>query len=86
MKLYLSSYKFGDSPDQLKDLARTNTSGVVITNALDFGTDTARRIKSEQEQIDMLSKLGYKAEILDLRKYFNKPDLLKEKIETLGFI
>ena len=55
MKLYLSSYKFGDDPNKLAQLASSNKRIALIANALDFSNDTERRLASEQKQIDGLN-------------------------------
>lgn len=81
MKLYLSSYKLGDSGDKLKLLLEnTNQRCAYISNALDFSTDLERRSKHEASDIAYLTELGIKVELLDLRKYFDKQDILEKKL------
>lgn len=84
MKLYLSSFKFGNEPEKLVALASSNKKIAVIPNALDFSTDIVRRQESMQKEIDGLKSLGFEPEILDLRDYFGKKDLLKEKMGEFG--
>lgn len=86
MKLYLSSYKFGDNPNLLKELIGQNKKVGIIPNALDQFGDTERRKESENKQISSLEELGFRPEILDLRKYFDKENELKLKIEEYGMI
>jgi dipeptidase E len=86
MKLYLSSYKFGDKPEKLTQLAPSNKRIALIANALDFSADLDRRAASEQKQIDGLKELGFDPEVLDLREYFGKKDALKTKMDEYGSI
>lgn len=84
MKLYLSSYKFGDDPNKLAQLASSNKKIALISNALDFSDDTERRKASEQKQVEGLKELGFEPEVLDLRDYFGNIDLLRSKLEEFG--
>ena len=84
MKLYLSSYKFGDHPEELAKLFGKNKKVAVITNALDFSTDIERRKTSEQNQIQQLIQLGLDPELLDLRDYFNNKRYIEEKLKSFG--
>lgn len=86
MKLYLSSYKFGDEPEKLTQLAPANKRIALIANALDFSADLDRRAASEQKQIDGLKELGFDPEVLDLRDYFGKKDELRAKMDEYGSI
>lgn len=76
MKLYLSSYRVGDHADKLKELINKAGARVAVcVNALD-GADVEVRnnIVLARELADMKG-LGYIAEELDLRNYFNNNDL-----------
>lgn len=84
MKLYLSSYKFGDDPNKLTQLASSNKRIALISNALDFSNDTERRLASEQKQLDGLRELGFEPEVLDLRVYFGDMEGLRSKLEEFG--
>ncbi|OIP86692.1 hypothetical protein AUK05_03100 [Candidatus Shapirobacteria bacterium CG2_30_35_20] len=84
MKLYLSSYKFGDNPQQLADLYGENKKVAVIVNAWDVYPDGERRQSGIQKEIDGLSQIGLKPELIDLRNYFNKPEELKNKLNEFG--
>jgi len=85
MKLYLSSYKFGNHPEQLTGLAGNNKKVAVIMNAVDFG-DKERQNNSLLAQIEKLKELGFEAEGLDLRNYFGKKDELKEYLKGIGMV
>src|SRR3989338_3532268 len=76
MRLYLSSYKLGDNPEELFNLAGKNKHVGIIFNAGDFDTQEERLIRLEKN-IKNLKLLGFTAEEIDLRKYFGKTDLLE---------
>jgi dipeptidase E len=84
-KLYLSSYKFGRSPETLGALVDANTKAAIIMNAEDvFGPQhLPDRIEANKRA---LADLGIEAEDLDLRDYFNEPDKLKTELGRFGLI
>lgn len=86
MRLYLSSYRLGDKPEQLVGLLGTNKKVAVISNALDFSTDQERLAKGLQREFDELSAIGLKAEEVDLRTYFGKREALEAKLKEYGLI
>jgi dipeptidase E len=86
MRLYLSSYKLGNKPKELVRLVGSNSKHVaVIVNASD-DTDMAYRTDSLNRQIDDLKNLGFMPEEIDLRKYFNKSEKLKEVLSNFGLV
>lgn len=83
MKLYLSSYRVGDNTEELKKwLESHDKKKLVIPNALDVFPDGERKTNGILEKNNDLVALGFEPEILDLRDYFNKPDVLKEKLRS----
>ncbi|MFZ2299737.1 MAG: Type 1 glutamine amidotransferase-like domain-containing protein [Candidatus Moraniibacteriota bacterium] len=86
MILYLSSYRLGDSPEQLSELLGENKRVAVISNALDFSTDQDRLAKGRQREFDELSAIGLIAEEVDLRRYFGKKEELKNRLKKCGLI
>jgi dipeptidase E len=86
MRLYLSSYKLGNELDRLKKLMPKNNNRLgYIPNALDFtGADPQRKEQGIRTEMDELKSLGFKVELIDLKKYFGKSDMLKRKLEKLG--
>ncbi len=86
MKLYLSSYRLGDKPEQLVGLLGGNKRVAVISNALDFSTDQERLAKGRQREFDELSAIGLSAEEVDLRTYFGKREALEAKLKEYGLI
>lgn len=50
MKLYLSSYDFGNNPAKLRDLFGDSVEVALISSALDFSTDIERLKESEKKR------------------------------------
>ena len=70
MRLYLSSFRLGSCPERLAELARGGTRAVVIANATDVYPAEGRS-EAVTRELDALSELGFRAEELDLRDYFD---------------
>jgi dipeptidase E len=70
MKIYASSYKLCADPSRLRALFSGSTRIAVISNALDFSTDLARRERGVAAEMAELSKLGLQPESIDLRHFF----------------
>lgn len=85
MKLYLSSFRFGNHPEELVKLADKNKKASVIMNAQDY-RDKNGRSQSKQNQIRQLNALGFEAKELDLRNYFGKQDKLKDYLSEIGLV
>ncbi len=86
MRLYLSSYKFGNYTEELVKLRLDNKKVGVIMNAVDWSDDKERVAASLNDQIDVLKSLGFKPEQIDLRNYFNKKDELKKHLLNFGMV
>ena len=84
MKLYLSSYKFGDDPQQLANLYGENKKVAVVVNAWDVYPEGERRQSGIQKEIDGLKEIGLQPELIDLRNYFGKQEELKDKLSEFG--
>jgi dipeptidase E len=84
MKLYLSSYKFGNSIHSLADMISDNKSIAIIQNARDAYADPEGRQASLQSDMESLAEIGLKPEELDLRDYFTQNIQLQEKLSELG--
>ncbi len=85
MRLYLSSYLFGDKPDEFISMISGNKHTALILDAHDFFSSAHREASRIQETED-LNQLGITSEELDLRKFFGKPDELKKEIERFDAI
>lgn len=77
MRLYLSSYRLGNKPEELLRLLAGQKRTAVILNAMDFirQEDRASSLKREFEDLKGLSLIPTE---LDLRNYFGKPEELKK--------
>jgi len=84
--MYLSSFRLGNNPEEFVRLVGTNKRVAVIPNALDFTNDIERRNAGIQREIDDLNSLGFQAQEVDLREYFNKPNELEKKLSEFGAI
>jgi dipeptidase E len=71
MRLYLSSFRLGNCPQRLVELAGANRRAAVVINACDYYTNAERSLRVHQE-ISALEELGFSAFELDLRCYFGK--------------
>ncbi|MPM51629.1 Peptidase E [bioreactor metagenome] len=86
MKLYLSSYRIGNDPQSLANLIGHNKKIAIIANAHDVYTDIVRKESSLQREKDSLIEIGLQPENLDLKKYFNKPKDLENKMKEYGAV
>ncbi len=85
MKLYLSSYKLGNTPDQLLGLLDGGVKTAVIMAAQDYKDPETRVERLEQELAD-LKDLGLRPEELDLREYFNDTTGLRERLASYDLV
>ena len=85
MRLFLSSYKLGNKPDELLALVGNNKRTAIIMNSQDAKTPESRAERLQQE-IDALTALGLQPEELDLRQYFGKSADLKEIVKDFGLV
>jgi dipeptidase E len=87
MKLYLSSFKFGQEIDKLQSMLSPGSKIGHINNSRDWTTaDPEIRRNYQLEEIEQLNKLGFKAEPLDLQNYFHKESELRIKLSELDGI
>jgi dipeptidase E len=84
MRLYLSSFRIGNAPEELIKLCSGNRAAV-ISNATDFKTPDDRA-ESVDLEISNLKKLGFEPKEVDLRKYFGKSQELAETIKDFDLI
>jgi dipeptidase E len=86
MKLYLSSYNFGNEKDKIVGLMpKMNKKIGYIPNAMDFsGVDKKKLRQGINDHFTEFRNLGIKPQILDLRKYFEKKSELQKKLDELG--
>lgn len=85
MRLYLSSYKLGNKPDELLGLLNGRRRTAIIENAKDFQTDDERAV-SLAEQVQLLETLGLEPSAVDLRDYFGRAEALKEELSKYDLL
>ena len=85
MKLYLSSYRLGNNPNQLSELFSDNKNVAVIGNAMDFVDDLQRKEKIRQSILE-IKNLGLFPGEIDLRDYFGKEKELSKKLDDFGAV
>jgi dipeptidase E len=83
MKLYLSSYRLGDSASDLQFLVKRNKRIGVVSNALDFLTDAGRLREKQEEEFSDLEAIDLNPVAIDLRDYFDDPASLRTVVERL---
>ena len=85
MKFYLSSYKLGNKEHILQQLLSPNKKIGYIPNALDSRkNDSVWKSQHIASDMKKISELGINVELLDLKIYFGKKDLLRKKIDSLS--
>ena len=84
MRLYLSSYNFGNQSEKLIELLRDQKPRVaIVTNAADAG-DEERIVERFNDQAEFFRKYNLEADRLDLRNYFGKEAELHKKCSEYG--
>lgn len=87
MKLYLSSYYLGDKPELLHDIVPIGGKIAIIPNAGDYRKNSAASDEWVGEQAQQFRNLGYDAEKLDLRSYFNEDhSSLRDKLSDYAMV
>jgi dipeptidase E len=88
MRLYLSSYLWGNHPEKILELIKDGPKkAALITNSADQFPEEGIAERFEQDR-QFLATLGIESERLDLRDYFNaeKHQELKTLLKNFGFI
>ena len=75
MRLFLSSYRLGNRPEELLRLLRGGRRIALIMNAADY-KPPEERAESLQRELDELGGLGLHVTNVDLRDYFGRPEAL----------
>ena len=83
MKLFLSSFRLGDHPEQLVALFGTNKRIAIIPNAKD-NYEKEYRAQRLDEEIHALEQLGFSPEIVDLQEYFGDKPKLMDKLQDIA--
>lgn len=83
MKLYLSSFRLGDLPEQFAGLFGENKRVAIIPNAKDNYGDLHREQRI-LEEVEALTAIGLQPEIIDLRNFFQQKERLPEALNAFG--
>src|SRR3989344_1992547 len=83
MRLYLSSFRVGNHPEELEQLIGKSKARVgIIMNATDLDAEEEITEKFEGEK-ERFSGLDFKMERLDLRDYFGQSEKLKDRVRRV---
>ena len=85
MRLYLSSFRMGNQPQELMPLVDDGRRVAVIANAID-GYDQRAREEGVALEVDHLRKLGFDAEEVDLRQYFGSSQQLAQTLAQFNLL
>lgn len=85
MRLYLSSFRNGNRPEQLLGLLGTGRRTALIHNAQDFLPADEREAKLTEE-IERLRSIGLDPVEVDLRRYFGKPEQLRNILSNFDLV
>lgn len=85
MKLYLSSYFFGNNVQDLLSLMEMKSRVAIILNAGDSYGDEKRPIYLAKE-VEKFKSFGHEAEELDLRDYFDGQHDIVTKLEQYNML
>jgi dipeptidase E len=80
MRLYLSSYRVGNRPDELLRLLRGGRRVALIMNAADYKPPEERE-ESLFREVEELRGLGLEPVEIDLRQYFGRPEALQSELQ-----
>ncbi|MBA4010637.1 MAG: peptidase E [Phenylobacterium sp.] len=88
MRLYLSSYRFGNARGRLVDLAGRGARVAVVSNALDLIPDESRRAyaRNVHDPLADLADDGFDPFELDLRDHFGDPAGLARALGGVGLV
>ena len=75
MRLYLSSFRNGNRPQELLRLLGGGRRTALMMNAVDFLDPTTREALTRQE-VEHLHSIGLESTEIDLRHYFGRTDEL----------
>lgn len=85
MRLYLSSFRIGNRPDELLKLLAGRWRTALILNADDY-KDAENRAASLQREMDELSGIGLEPVEVDLRRYFGKSSELRDVLSHFDLV
>jgi dipeptidase E len=85
MRLYLSSFRNGNRPQELLRLLGGGRQTALMMNAVDFLDTTTREALTRQE-VERLHSIGLESTEIDLRHYFGRTDELREALRQFDLV
>ena len=85
MRLYLSSFRMGEHPDELVRMSGRGASVAVVANAVDGAPDDVRRA-AVQLELAALSRLGLRPDEVDLRDATGDGELLRRRLASFDVL
>lgn len=85
MRLFLSSFRLGNRPEQLRALLGTDRRTALIHNANDSMTADERK-ESLAQEVERLESIGLEPTEVDFREYFDQPAGLKELLSSFALV
>ena len=88
MRLYLSSYGIGNHGAELVRLVGKESAKIAVSiNAVDYSDDLERKSQRLERELETMEALGFQAEALDLRDYFNSDQIIEhlKKYDAVWF-
>lgn len=85
MRLYLSSFRFGNQIDKLHELLRGGKRVALIGNSMDFLEGSARA-ESINQEMERLKAVDLDPIEVDLRNYFGKSGELKAELSKFDLV
>lgn len=85
MRLYLSSFRNGNRPQELLRLLDGGRRTALMMNAVDFLDPPTREALTHQE-MERLHRIGLESTEIDLRHYFGRPDELREALRQFDLV
>ncbi|CRK61878.1 hypothetical protein [Alloactinosynnema sp. L-07] len=85
MRLYLSSFRIGNRPDELLKLLRGGKRTALILNADDYKSAEDRAVSGEREFAELRSA-GLDPFEVDLREFFGQTERLREVLSGVDLI
>lgn len=85
MRLYLSSFRNGNKPDELLRLLGDGRKTALVHNAMDFLGTTERNLRLTEET-ERLMSIGLNPAEVDLRNYFGRTDDLRQVLREFDLL
>jgi dipeptidase E len=85
MRLYLSSFRIGNKPEELLRLLGDGRRTALMMNALDF-LDPSTRAALTHQEMERLHSIGLDSTEIDLRHYFGRTAELREALGQFDLV